>query len=134
MPAERRAIVVAAAVIERDGRILVSQRLKGTHLEGLWEFPGGKCEPDETIEACLAREVREELGVRASVGEQILATEHDYPEKRVRLHFHWCAIDAEPRPLIGQELQWIARTDLRTLEFPAADNELIAILCRTSQS
>ena len=131
MPANRRVlIVVAAAVIEREGRILVSRRLKGTHLEGLWEFPGGKCEPGETMEACLAREIREELGVDAAVGREILVTGHDYPEKHVRLHFHWCAIDADPRPMIGQELQWIARDELGTLEFPEADRQLLDILLR----
>ena len=131
MPADRRALVVAAAVIEREGRILVSRRLKGTHLEGLWEFPGGKCEAGETIAGCLVREIREELGVEATVGPEVLSTEHDYPEKRVRLHFHWCAIDAEPRSMIGQELQWIARDDLGTLQFPSADKELVEILMRT---
>ena len=76
-----------AAVIERDGRFLVTRRLEGTHLAGLWEFPGGKCEPGETHEACLARELMEELGVVATIGDEILVTEHAYPERTVRLHF-----------------------------------------------
>ena len=60
------ALVVTAAVIERDGAFLLTRRLDGTHLEGQWEFPGGKCEPGETLEQCLARELREELGVDAA--------------------------------------------------------------------
>ena len=130
MPADTRVVVVVAAVIERDGRILVSRRLEGTHLAGLWEFPGGKCEPGETYDACLTREIHEELGVRARVGDQILVTEHAYPEKRVRLHFYWCAIDDEPRPMIGQQIQWIDREKLTTLAFPEADRALIEILTR----
>jgi 8-oxo-dGTP diphosphatase len=129
--AERDPIVVVAAVIERGGRILVARRLKGTHLAGLWEFPGGKCDPGETHEACLVREIDEELGVSAHVGGEILSVEHAYPEKRVRLHFHACVIDGEPRPMIGQELQWVDRTALMSLEFPEADRKLIEILSET---
>jgi A/G-specific adenine glycosylase len=70
--------------IERDGRFLVTRRLKGTHLSGYWEFPGGKCEAGESHEACLARELVEELAVRADVGAELLVTEHAYPSRTVR--------------------------------------------------
>ena len=89
-------VVVLAAVIERDGRFLVTRRQKGTHLDGLWEFPGGKCEPGETHAQCLARELREELGLEAVVGDELLVTEHAYPERTVRLHFRRCTIAGEP--------------------------------------
>ena len=128
MTAALPTVIVLAAVIERDGRILVTRRLRDTHLAGLWEFPGGKCDPGESHEACLQRELIEELGVSARVGDEILVTEHAYPERTVRLHFRRCEIDGEPQPLLGQEMQWVARTDLRTLEFPEADARLIAIL------
>ena len=128
MTAALPTVIVLAAVIERDGRILVTRRLRDTHLAGLWEFPGGKCDPGESHEACLLRELIEELGVSARVGDEILVTEHAYPERTVRLHFRRCEIDDDPRPLLGQEMQWVARTDLRTLEFPEADARLIAIL------
>jgi mutator protein MutT len=121
-------IVVVAAVVERDEAFLVTRRLRGTHLAGLWEFPGGKCEPGESHEACLERELLEELGVRATVGDELLTTEHAYPERTVRLHFRRCAIDGTPQPLLGQSIKWVARTDLRTLEFPAADAVLIDLL------
>ena len=68
MPADGPTIVVLAAVIERDGRLLVTRRLEGTHLSGYWEFPGGKCEPGEAHESCLEREILEELDVIAEVG------------------------------------------------------------------
>jgi len=83
----RAPLVVLAAVIEREGRLLVTQRLQDTHLADYWEFPGGKCEPGETHEACLARELREELDAGADIGPEILATEYAYPERTVRLHF-----------------------------------------------
>jgi mutator protein MutT len=124
------AIPVLAAVIERDGRVLVTRRLEGSHLSGYWEFPGGKCDPGETHEACLARELREELGVEARVGPEMLVTEHAYPEKTVRLHFRRCEIDGEPRPLLNQQMRWASRDEMRTLSFPEADRALIEMLTR----
>jgi 8-oxo-dGTP diphosphatase len=125
-PPEEEAVVVVAAVIERDGRILVSRRLDGTHLAGRWEFPGGKCEPSESHEACLARELAEELGVmRATVGEEIWAAEHAYPERVVRLHFRRCTIDEEPHGALGQALRWVTRAELGTLDLPDADRDLV---------
>jgi mutator protein MutT len=123
-----RAIVVLAAVIERNGCFLVTRRLAGTHLSGLWEFPGGKCEPGETHEACLARELAEELGVESSIGEEITTVEHCYPERTVRLHFRRCEIAGEPRSVLGQEIRWVTRQELGTLEFPDADKGLIELL------
>jgi mutator protein MutT len=121
-------IIVAAAVAHRGDTVLVTRRLEGTHLAGLWEFPGGKCEPGETPAACVAREIREELGVDARVGDLLLSTKHDYGVKIVELHFFTCVIDDEPRALLGQEIRWVARRDLTALEFPPADAELIALL------
>ena len=121
-------IVVTAAVVERAGRILVTRRQRGVHLEGLWEFPGGKQEDGESLAACLARELREELDVAARVEDEIYTTTHEYPERRVELHFLRCRLDGEPRPLLGQEIRWVPRAELAALEFPAADAELIRIL------
>lgn len=124
----KRPVVVVAAVIEQHGRFLLARRLAGTHLEGLWEFPGGKCEPDETHEACLARELMEELGVGAIVGDEILVTEHAYAERTVRLHFRRCTIDRPPDARLGQALLWADRSTMRTLPFPDADQELLDLL------
>jgi 8-oxo-dGTP diphosphatase len=121
-------IVVAAAVARRGDTVLVTRRLEGTHLAGLWEFPGGKCEPGESHVECLARELHEELGVAVRIGRLLLSTRHDYGVKIVELHFFDCAIDAEPSPRLGQEIRWVARHDLGALEFPPADAELIASL------
>ncbi|MCU1381769.1 MAG: mutT [Acidobacteria bacterium] len=123
-------IVVTAAVVEIDGRFLVTRRQEGVHLEGCWEFPGGKCDPDETLKACLARELLEELDVAARVGEEIFTTKHDYPDRGVELHFFRCELLGEPRPVLGQEMAWVPRDDLAALEFPPADAELIRILAQ----
>jgi 8-oxo-dGTP diphosphatase len=122
------AIVVTAAIVERDGRFLLTRRQIGVHLEGFWEFPGGKCDREEALAACLARELREELDVDARIGEEVFTVTHAYPEKTVELHFFRCEIVGEPRPQLGQEMRWVARGELATLEFPAADAELIAML------
>jgi 8-oxo-dGTP diphosphatase len=122
------AVTVAAAVIERDGAVLVTRRLKGAHLEGLWEFPGGKCEAGESIHDCLIREIVEELGVTVVPRQTMLVTTHAYPEKTVRLHFIACGLEGEPVPQQGQEMQWIPRARLDALAFPEADAALIARL------
>jgi mutator protein MutT len=121
-------IVVCAAVIERDGRFLITQRQEGAHLEGFWEFPGGKCETGETLAACLARELREELDAEVAVGEEVFTTRHAYPERSVELHFLTCELIGRPSPQMGQQMLWAAREDLARLPFPPADLELIRML------
>jgi mutator protein MutT len=123
-------IVVAAAVIERDGAFLLTRRLKGTHLAGTWEFPGGKCEPHETLQACLAREIREELGTGIAVGEPMLTTRHAYPERTVELHFFRGTLDGDPVPQLGQQMRWVPRSGLSMLPLPEADAGLIELLLR----
>ena len=124
------AVEVVAAVIERDSRYLITRRLEGTHLAGLWEFPGGKLLPGEQPEDALRRELKEELGVEVAVGELIQTVDWTYPEKRVRLLFFRCALAGEPAPLEGQEMRWVAAADLPSYSFPDADATLIARLSR----
>jgi 8-oxo-dGTP diphosphatase len=125
-----RTLVVAAAIVERDESFLVTRRQPGVHLAGRWEFPGGKCEAGETIEDCLARELREELAVDAIVGAEVFTTSHDYPDRRVELHFFRCELLGSPRPQQGQQMRWVRRETLRTLQFPPADLALIERLMR----
>jgi 8-oxo-dGTP diphosphatase len=120
--------VVTAAVVERDGRLLVTRRLEGSHMGGFWEFPGGKCEPGEPAEACLARELLEELGVSATVHEEIYRTTYTYGDRVLDLRFFRCDLATEPRPLLGQDVRWVPRHELTTLAFPPADTELVARL------
>jgi len=121
-------VVVTAAVIERNGRYLLTRRQAGVHLAGVWEFPGGKCLAGESLGICMARELLEELAVVAAVGEEIFTTTHQYPERIVELHFFRCEIAGEPTPQQGQEMRWAPRAELASLEFPPADAELIARL------
>ena len=125
-------IVVTAAVIEQSGRFLVTKRQDGAHLAGYWEFPGGKCHPGEGLAWCMARELREELDVGVEVGDELLSTTHDYPDRRVELHFLRCVLLSEPSPRLGQEMRWVARRELESLEFPPADTELVRMLTHQS--
>lgn len=121
-------VVVAAAVIEQQGRFLVTRRLSGTHLAGYWEFPGGKCRVDESPSACLAREIREELDADITVGEELLTTRYRYPDRTIELRFFRGDLTSAPRSALGQQMQWVAREELAALEFPPADRELIDLL------
>jgi mutator protein MutT len=119
-------IEVSAALIFRGGKLLITQRHAGAHLGGLWEFPGGKREPDETFEQCLVREIREELGLEISVGELFEEVAHAYPEKSVRLKFFICKIlSGRPQPLDCAAVKWVTKTELATFDFPAADARLL---------
>ena len=121
-------IVVCAAVIERDGRFLVTRRQEGVHLAGYWEFPGGKCDPGEPLAACLARELKEELAIEARVGRELLTTTFEYPEQSVELHFLRCDVAGDPSPQLGQQMSWAGPDELKRMRFPPADAELISIL------
>jgi mutator protein MutT len=121
-------VVVAAAVVERDGRFLLTRRRAGTHLEGMWEFPGGKCEPAESLAACLVRELHEELAVEATIHDEVLATTFDYSDRRVELHFFRCSITPEPSAVLGQEIRWAPGDELGQMNLPPADARLIRLL------
>jgi mutator protein MutT len=121
-----KAIEVSAALIFRNGKLLIAQRHANAHLGGLWEFPGGKREAGETFEQCLVREIREELGVEISIGELFEEIAHEYPEKTVRLKFFLCKlIRGEPQLLGCAAFKWIGRSELPDYEFPAADARLL---------
>ena len=120
--------VVVAAIIESGGSFLLTRRLDGTHLAGLWEFPGGKVHAGETHEAALARELEEELGVGADLGELVFETTHAYDDRTIALHFYRCRLAGEPRALLGQEMRWVPRAELQALDFPPADAALIELL------
>jgi len=124
-------IRVAAAIICEDGRYLVTKRKQGAHLGGLWEFPGGKQEPGESLEHCLTRELREELGVEIVELVPCQVIRHAYPDKTVELHFFQCRIEkGVPVPLGCDEVRWVTAFELIELETPPADRDLIRWLCQ----
>ncbi len=119
---------MTAAVVEREGAFLLTRRLDGTHLAGHWEFPGGKVHAGETLQECLAREIREELDAEIAVGDEILATVHDYPERSIELRFFRCTLRSEPKPILGQEMRWVPLGELASIQLPPADDELVRLL------
>ena len=122
----RPVIDVSAGIIFRGGKLLITRRHFNAHLGGLWEFPGGKREPDETFEQCLVREIREELGVEISVGKLFESVTHAYPEKAVHLKFFVCRLErGEPQRLGCAAFKWISAAELDTYQFPAADTRLL---------
>jgi 8-oxo-dGTP diphosphatase len=123
-------LVVACALIDADKRVLLAQRPEGKALAGLWEFPGGKIDPDESHHAALKRELREELDADIEVGELTFATTHPYPDRNVALYFYRCTLRGSARPLLGQEMRWVARPELPLLDFPPADAQLIERLTK----
>ncbi len=125
-------IDVVAAIIRRGGQILITQRFDHVHLPGLWEFPGGKVEAGESLQAALEREIMEELGVKIRVHDEFFTVEHDYPTKSVRLHFFNCSIiEGEPQLIEVADMRWVHPQDLGQFDFPPADAELIARLQRS---
>lgn len=118
-------VLVVAAVIQREDRFLVTRRQDGVHLAGFWEFPGGKVADGESHDAALRRELQEELDVQIAVNDLLFETSHQYPERVVQLFFYRCDLLGTPRPMIGQEMAWVERSELPSLSFPPADDELI---------
>ena len=130
----RSVIDVAAGLVFRQGRVLITQRRPGEHLAGLWEFPGGKRESRETFPECLRRELREELGIDVEVQELIETLVHRYPEKAVRLEFYRCTlVGRDPQPLGCQALAWVTAEELARYGFPPADARLLDRLRRTPE-
>ncbi|MBI4401323.1 MAG: 8-oxo-dGTP diphosphatase MutT [Nitrospirae bacterium] len=122
-------IQVAAGLILREGRYLIARRKAGAHLEGLWEFPGGKREPGESLEECLRRELREELGIVISTAVPFRVIRHEYPDKAVELHFFLCSMeDGQARALGCDDLRWVAPEEMTGLAFPSANRPLIESL------
>lgn len=120
-------VQVAAGIIWREGRFLAAKRPEGKPRAGFWEFPGGKQEEGESIEATLRRELDEELGITCAALVPWKRVEHAYPELRVILHFlHVTAFQGEPAARDGQELRWVTPEEARALSFLPADREVVA--------
>ena len=119
--------VVAAAVIVHEGRVLLTKRTADQHLAGMWEFPGGKLEPDESTEEALVRECREECGIEVAVDQVIDVTFHRYPDKTVLLLFFRCACTGgDVQHLQVADHAWVHPTELDAYALPPADVAVVA--------
>ena len=123
---ERLVDVTAAVIGGPDGRILVCSRPAGKHMAGKWEFPGGKIEPGETAEACIRREIREELGMEIAVGPVFTVMEHDYGVKYVRVTFFLAVSDDTPSAKDRQGFRWVTPEEINSVDFLDADRPVSA--------
>ena len=118
--------VAVGVLIDDADSVLLARRQKGTHLEGYWEFPGGKVESGETVEAALARELREELGIEIGGTSPLMTVNHDYGEKQVLLDVHrvlsW---SGEPHGAEGQPIAWVSASALDEYRVPEANAEIM---------
>ena len=127
----RLLLVAACALVDIDGRVLVSKRPQGKTMAGLWEFPGGKVEPGETPEESLTRELGEELGidVESACLAPLTFASHGYEEFHLLMPLYVCRKwDGIAQPMEGQELKWMRPRDLRSIDMPPADIPLVASL------
>jgi 8-oxo-dGTP diphosphatase len=121
-------ITVVAALIREGGKLLVCQRRRGTSFALMWEFPGGKVKPGETLEQALVRELEEELGAKATIGSEVYRAQHRYAElsDAIELIFFNAQLDPNKvRNLVFEEILWRDPSSLRELNFLPADKELI---------
>jgi 8-oxo-dGTP diphosphatase len=118
-----------AVIWNQTGQILIDRRKVGGTMGGLWEFPGGKIELGETVEACIVREIQEELAIEITVGEQLISIDHTYPTFHLTLTVHHCQhISGVPQPIESEEIRWVNIGDLNNYQFPAANIAIINAL------
>ena len=129
-------VIGVGVVLNAAGEVLIDQRLEEGLLGGMWEFPGGKQEQGETIETCIARELKEELGIAVTVGAELITVDHAYSHKKLRFVVHLCDwVSGEPQPLASQQVRWVRPDDLGNYAFPAANARIIeALLGRLESS
>lgn len=126
---------VTAAIIERDGRILIARRRAGDRFGGLWEFPGGKIQSGESPEECLRRELREELGVEAEVRESLATSKYDYGDFKVELlAFRVDLLTQDFRLHDHDEIRWVLPEELNQYAFPEADAPIVRRLAESART
>jgi A/G-specific adenine glycosylase len=128
-------VIGVGVVLNEAGEVLIDQRLNEGLLGGLWEFPGGKQEPGEAVEATIRRELEEELAIAVEVGEELITLEHAYSHKRLRFVVHLCRwLSGDPQPLAAQQVRWVEPSRLEEFPFPAANARIIAALQQRLQA
>ena len=122
-------VIGVGVVLNTAGEVLIDQRLEEGLLGGMWEFPGGKQEEGETIETCIARELKEELGIAVTIRDELITVDHAYSHKKLRFVVHLCDwVSGTPQPLASQQVRWVRPDDLKNYPFPAANAKIIAAL------
>ena len=128
-------VIGVAVISNHQGQLLIDRRPQNGLLGGLWEFPGGKVEPQETVPGCIQREVREELGIEIEVGEHLITVDHAYTHFKVTLVVHHCRyLSGDPQPLACDEVRWVTRDQLDQYPFPKANQTIIAALRKEGPS
>jgi mutator protein MutT len=126
--------VVGVGVVEKDGKVLITQRRFDDHLGGIWEFPGGKKSPQESDEACVERELKEELGISVKVGDHIETIRYAYPDRKLELRFYSCSLVAgDPKAVEVQDFRWVQPSELIYYQFPKADRDLVDRLAKKTE-
>ena len=124
-----------AVIWNEQGQILIDRRPQHGLLGGLWEFPGGKIEPGETVEACIAREIQEEIGIEVAVGDRLITIDHTYTHYRVTLNVHHCRyVSGEPQPIECDEVRWVEVAELDQFPFPKANVQIIDAIRQNGQA
>ncbi|MBE0639208.1 MAG: (deoxy)nucleoside triphosphate pyrophosphohydrolase [Bacteroidales bacterium] len=119
-------IEVTCSIIEKDGKVLATRRASGSHLAGLWEFPGGKIEPGETDEECIIREILEELNLNIEIIGKLQPVEHLYSDKSIRLIPFICKLSSGQLTLKDHsEYRWLGINELQSLDWAEADIKVV---------
>jgi 8-oxo-dGTP diphosphatase len=124
-------IKVTAAILDKDGKILIAKRKKDDPLKKKWEFPGGKVEPGETPEECLVRELEEELGIKSKIGRFVCSSQYKYPHISIDLLAYTVEyISGEFRAIDHEEIKWVKPSELNLYDFPEADKPIMEKLLK----
>lgn len=122
-------IIGVGVIWNTQQQILIDRRRPEGAMGGMWEFPGGKLEPGETVEECIKRELMEELGVEVEVGDRLITIEHDYSHLRVTLTVHHCRyLGGVPQPIECEEIRWVTLDEIEQYSFPAANVQIVAAI------
>lgn len=120
---------VAAAIIRKNDKVLIAQRPIDSHMGLKWEFPGGKIEPGEDSVTCLRREIKEELDLEIEVGRELIVVEHQYQDRKVFLHCHWCRyLSGDAKALDCHDFKWVSIGEIKQYDFADADRPIVKFL------
>jgi len=116
-------------IFNKNGSLLIDKRSETSSMGGLWEFPGGKREGNESIQKTIAREIKEELSIGVTVGENLISFEHSYSHKKLHFYVYLCEwTSGIPKPLVSEKILWVEPTRLIDFPFPAANTKIISAL------